>query len=463
MKSSLGLIGLGTMGSALARNIASHGFKLSVWNRTEEKINKFINEFGKDNFYPSLSLEDFVESLEKPRKIIIMVPAGPPTLEVIKDLLPLLAKGDSIMDGGNAFFKDTEEIQIELQKIGIQYLGTGISGGEEGALKGPSIMPGGTKKAYSAFETVLQKIAAADFSGKSCVSYMGNGGAGHFVKMVHNGIEYAEIQMLIEAYDLLKKLYKLPNEEIANIFKKMNEGILGSFLLEISIEVLQKKEDGQDLLDLILDTAGQKGTGTWTAEEALKLEVPIPTILSAVFVRQISNETQKRKQLESLYPIQERTPNLTISEFSEHLENALITTRLLNYEQGFELLKKADKTYKFNLNFAEIARVWQGGCIIRSKILKDIHTAQKKHLNSLLQSDFAHNSIVKNIKSLRLITQTAIDFNVTVPAFSSAIYYFDAIRRSRLSVNLLQGLRDRFGAHGYARTDKEGFFHTKWP
>ena len=462
MKTTLGLIGLGTMGSALAKNLASKGFTLSVWNRTEEKIHKFVESQEGNSFYAPKDFEDFLSSIEKPRKIILMLPAGAPTQKTVEKLADLLDKGDQVLDGGNAHFEDSLANEKKLQEKGIHFLGTGISGGEEGALKGPSIMPGGAAEAYSGFKDALEAIAASDFEGKACVAHLGKGAAGHYVKMVHNGIEYAEMQMLSEAYDLLKTVFKLSHSEIADIFEKWDEAELKSYLTEISVEVLRRKEDGADLLSLILDKAGQKGTGLWTSTEALNLGVPAPSIVSAVFTRGISTEIEKRKQLSKLYPIQEKAPNITLSDFSFHLGKALQIGRVLNFEQGFEILKKADEVYSFKLNFPEISRVWQGGCIIRCTLLKNINKHQSSSKESLLSSDFAHTEITASQKCLRSVVTLAADHSVTIPVLSSSLAYLDAIRRQRLPVNFLQGLRDRFGSHGYERVDQEGKFHTNW-
>ena len=459
---NLGLIGLGVMGKALARNIASHGFTVSVWNRSYDKIPAFVQEFGEDSFYAPKDFEDFVESLEKPRKVILMVPAGPATQAVIDQLLPVLEPGDCIMDGGNAHFKETEALQAQLSAKGLHFLGCGVSGGEEGALRGPSIMPGGNPEAWEAFEDVLKAIAAEDFSGKSCVSYMGHGGAGHYVKMVHNGIEYAEMQMLAEAYELLKALYKLSHDEIADIFAQWNEGRLASFLVEISVDILRRKEDGQDLLKLILDQAGQKGTGRWTSEEALALGVPVPSIAGAVFMRGFSAAKAERQALEPLYPKMEQAPQMVLTDFVKHLEQALFAARIANFEQGFALLRAANEAYNFGLNFPETVRIWQGGCIIRSAILKDMHSAFTGQVQNLYFTDFAHTAMVEAQKSWRRIVAMGVEHSIPVHVLAAGLTHFEASRQGRSSANFIQGLRDRFGSHTYKRVDKDGTFHTDW-
>ena len=462
MTSNLGLIGLGTMGKSLARNIASRGFSLSLWNRTTEKINEFVDEFPDENFYAPQSFEDFVESIERPRRIILMVPAGDPTADLIKKLAPILDKDDAIMDGGNAIYKVTEIYQKQLEEKGIHLLGVGISGGEEGALKGPSIMPGGPVEAWEEFEEVQTKIAAEDFNGKACVSHMGKGGAGHYVKMVHNGIEYAEMQMLAEAYQMLKELYKLSHNEIADIFEKWSEGRMASYLTDISVDVLRKKEDGKELLDLILDKAKNKGTGVWTTQEALRLGVPSPTIAGAVFMRGFSNSLEERKKLDGLYPRLEQSPEMTLSEFTEHLEKALFATRLANFEQGFAILRAADKEMHYGLNFSEITRIWQGGCIIRSAILKDMNLAFSQKVQNLYFTEFAHTALVECQKSWKLIVNTAVKHSIPMLSISGGLSHFEASRRGRSSANFIQGLRDRFGSHTYERIDQEGSFHSEW-
>ena len=451
MKSKIGLIGLGTMGSALARNLASKGFKVTLWNRTHEKMQEFVKEHGEENFHVPKSFEGFVESLEWPRKIIIMVPAGEPTMQILKQLAPVLGEEDVIIDAGNAIFRVTEVYQKQLESKGIHLLGIGVSGGEEGALKGPSIMPGGDEEAYDEVEPILSSIAAEDFNGKACDSYMGKGGAGHYVKMVHNGIEYAEMQMLAEAYDLLKNLYKLKNEEIADIFANWNEGRLNSYLTEISVEVLKKTEGNAPLLDLILDEAGQKGTGQWTSQESLALGIPAGAITGSVFMRYASANKEKRTELAKLYPKKIETPNMLVSEFAEHLEKALFASRISNFEQGLALLRAADIEHKFGLNIQEILRIWQGGCIIRCEVLKEM---QKENQNLYL-AEFAHKAITEAQKSWRLVVQVATEHSIPMTAISGSLTHFEAARSEQLPANFIQGLRDHFGSHGYKRTDEK--------
>lgn len=458
MPSNLGLIGLGTMGKAFARNLASREFTLSVWNRTQERITEFVNEFGSEFFYAPSSFEDFINSLESPRKIITFLPAGEPTETVLEQLADLLDPGDVIMDAANQHFMESHYFQDMLNEKGIHLLSCGVSGGEEGALKGPSMMPGGSSEAWSLFEPILIPAAAEDFKGGACVAYMGAAGAGHYVKMVHNGIEYAEMQMLAEAYKILKEIFKLSHGEIADIFNRWNQGPLASFLVEISVDVLKKKEEGQDLLDLILDKAGQKGTGRWTSEEALALGVPTPSITGAVFMRGFSASKSERVDLEPLYPLERSMPNMTVNEVVTHLENALLASRISNFEQGFALLRAANTQYEFGLNFSEIVRVWQGGCIIRSEVLKDMAHPER----SLYSSEFAQTILMDAHESWKAMVQLGTDQSIPILALSGALTHFEANRQSRSSANFIQGLRDRFGAHTYERVDKEGSFHSDW-
>lgn len=462
MKSTLGLIGLGTMGAALARNIANKGFRVSLWNRHKEKTAELADKFPNENFYIPNDFEDFMESLEKPRKIIVMVPAGDALNGVMETLSQFLEARDTVMDGGNSHFRDTEIIQRELAPKGIHFLGAGISGGEAGALTGPSIMPGGSEKAWKSMEAILSSIAAEDFTGRACVSYMGNAGAGHYVKMVHNGIEYAEMEMISEVYDFFHTVYKLKNAEIAEFFESWNKGRLDSYLTTITSKVLRQKENEHDLIDLISDKAGQKGTGLWTSEESLNLGVPALSITSSVYMRILSSDKAARIELDKIYPKHEDVPNMVVSELVEHFGKAMLMARLINFEQGFEVLRAADKEYKFNLSLPEIARVWQGGCIIRTRMLLDIQSAFSKSAGSLYHAPFAKKIIEDCERSLRILLGISVKYGLPMIAFASALTHFDASRRISLPTNLIQGLRDFFGAHGYERIDREGTFHTDW-
>jgi 6-phosphogluconate dehydrogenase len=462
MSSQVGLIGLGTMGTSLARNIASRSYKVSVWNRTYEKVTAFVDEFGDESFYAPKNFEDFINSLETPRRIIVLLPAGEATEKTLEQLAGVLDKGDAVLDGANQHFMESQVFQEMMAAKGINLLSCGISGGEEGALKGPSMMPGGPRKGWELFEPILSASAATDFSGGSCVAYMGSQGAGHYVKMVHNGIEYAEMQMLAESYKLLHDVYRLGHEEIADIYEKWNQGALGSYLTEISVEVLRKKEDGKDLLDLILDRAGQKGTGRWTSEEALALGVPTPSITGAVFMRGFSADKNTRTELDPHFQRNTQTPNLTVFDVVGHLEKALLAARISNFEQGFALLRAADEAYEFGLNFPEIVRVWQGGCIIRSKVLKDMHVAFLENSQSLYFTKFAQTILKDAAVSWRVIVQLATEQSIPMLSLNGALTHFQAYTQSRSSANFIQGLRDCFGAHTYERVDKEGSFHSDW-
>lgn len=462
MSPSIGLIGLGTMGKALARNIASKGFKVSVWNRTTEKTTNFILNYGSEFLTASENFESFVEGLERPRKIILMLPDGKPTEEILSKLIPALEEGDCVMDGANALFRMTEIHQKQLLEKGVHFLGTGVSGGEEGALHGPSLMPGGSHEAWQAFEPVLQAIAAEDLNGKACVAYMGGGGAGHYVKMVHNGIEYAEMQALAEAYDMLRNIYQLSAGEIAQIFTQWKEGPLESFLIDIAVEVLKKQEEGKPLLDLIVDKAGQKGTGTWTSQEALSLGVPTPSLTGSVFARSLSADKEIRARLAPQLQTPKTAPALTLSEFTAHLGKALTVARLSHFTQGFALLQAAESEHQYGLPFAEIARVWQGGCIIRCILLKDIQEYFLRNETHLYDAPFAHELILENLTSLRTVVTAALTQGVPLFALSNTLAHLDAYRRAQLPANFIQGLRDRFGAHGFERFDKEGIFHSDW-
>lgn len=462
MSSHVGVIGLGTMGSALARNIASRGFKVSVWNRTQEKVVQFVQLYGEDSFYGAKNIEDFVESIQSPKRVIVMVPAGTATDEVLNQLKLALKPGDSIMEGGNSFFRDTEDWMAEFNELGVYFLGTGVSGGEEGALKGPSTMPGGNKEAYEEFADILKAISAPDFEGRACTAYMGSGGAGHYVKMVHNGIEYAEMQVLSEAYDILHTVYQLPNPEIADIFEEWKKGDLDSFLLDISVDVLRKKEDGHDLLDLILDKAQQKGTGRWTSEEALKCGVPAPSFTNAVFARAFSSYKQERLVLAEHYPSKRiNAPAFLASECAEHLEKALLASRIAHFEQGLQLLQVSDQEYGFGLDKQEVLRVWQGGCIIRSKVLSQF-SGVLNHSQSLYSGLWTEQILKSVHASWKKMVQLGVEHSIPLPALSSALTHFESMRTARLPANFIQALRDRFGSHGYERIDKDGSFHSNW-
>jgi 6-phosphogluconate dehydrogenase len=465
-KSDIGLIGLAVMGENLALNMESKGFTVSVFNRTTSKVDNLIEGRAKGkNIIGTHSLEEFVDSIEQPRKIFLMVKAGKPVDAVIGQIAPLLSKNDILIDGGNTFFKDTERRAKEIEEKGLMYIGTGVSGGEEGALKGPSIMPGGHKEAYDALAPILTKIAA-QIQGEPCCDYMGPLGAGHYVKMVHNGIEYAIMQTIVESYDLMKDVLNLSAGEQAELFSKWNEGVLGSYLIEITGEILAKvdEETGKALVDVVLDEASQKGTGKWTSQNAMDLGVPIPSIDSAVEARFIS--AYKPERVEASKKL--TGPSLKFDgdkdRFIQTVHDALYASEILAYTQGLSLLTSASKEYDFDLNLGNIAKIWRGGCIIRSKLLGDITKAYEsnRQLPNLLFDDHFGEILNKMQESLREVVQTANKFGVPSLVTSSSLGYYDSYRKERLPANLIQGQRDYFGAHTYRRTDKEGIFHTEW-
>lgn len=462
----VGLIGLATMGANLARNISGRGVRTVVFNRTAEKTREYIKEFGNDDLVGKEDLKSFVKALEKPRKIIVMVKAGEPVDEVIQLLLPHLEAGDSIIDCGNSNYLDTVRRAKELQEKEIHFVGCGVSGGEEGALNGPSLMPGGSDRSYEMLKPIWMKIAAKDFQGYPCVTHVGEDGAGHYVKMVHNGIEYAVMQIMAEAYDLLRKVYKLSPEKIADIFTKYGKGKLESYLFEIAVPVLRKKDKEKrgHLIDHILDKAGQKGTGKWTAIEGLDRAVGVSSISEAVFARVNSGEKDLRTRLAESYSQTSHKPEMKVKEFIEKLEAALYGSLLSMYAQGFELIKKAAEENNWNIDLSEISRIWQGGCIIRAKMLQFLTEMYKKAEGRphLLEVHEIQESINEAFPDWRDIVSLSVQHGVPTPGLTSSLQYVDAMRSDQLPANLIQGLRDYFGAHTYERTDKPGNFHTKW-
>ncbi|WP_019502503.1 NADP-dependent phosphogluconate dehydrogenase [Pseudanabaena sp. PCC 6802] len=466
-KQSFGLIGLAVMGENLALNIERNGFPIAVYNRSRDKTDKFMatRAAGK-HVKPAYSIAELVESLERPRKVMIMVKAGAPVDAVIDELTPLLEPGDIIIDGGNSHFPDTDRRTIELEKAQFQFIGMGVSGGEEGALNGPSLMPGGQKTAYAEIEAIVTKIAAQVDDGP-CVTYIGPGSAGHYVKMVHNGIEYGDMQLIAEAYDLLKTGVGMGTEELHETFKAWNQTELESFLIEITADIFTKMDDqtGEPLVDKILDAAGQKGTGKWTVETAFDLGVPIPTMIAAVTARVMSSYKQERVAASKIL-----TSTTTgkydgdRAEFINAVRDALYCSKICSYAQGMALLGKASKEYKYGLNLAEVARIWKGGCIIRAVFLDKIKQAFKRNSelpNLLVDADFTQTILSKE-NAWRLVVQSAAKLGIPVPAFSASLDYFDSYRRDRLPQNLTQAQRDYFGAHTYERIDREGSFHTEW-
>ncbi len=467
-KADIGLIGLAVMGENLVLNMESKGFTVAVYNRTTEKVDKFINGRGKGkNFIGAKTIEDFVNSLEKPRKVMLLVKAGQPVDDFIEKVLPYLDKGDIIIDGGNSHFPDTIRRTKYVESKGLLYIGTGVSGGEEGALMGPSIMPGGSKEAWTHVKDIFQKISAKVEDGSPCCDWVGENGAGHFVKMVHNGIEYGDMQLITEAYQIMKDLLGLSHDEMHEVFKKWNEGELDSYLIEITRDILAyKDEDGEPMVEKILDTAGQKGTGKWTGIAALDLGVPLTLIGESVFSRCIS--AQKEERVIASKILSGPTPKFTgdKKEFIEDLRQALFASKIISYAQGYVLLKEAAKEYGWELNYGPIALMWRGGCIIRSVFLGKIKDAfdANPDLNNLLLDPYFKDIIMNAQNSWRKVCATAITNGIPAPALCSALNYYDGYRTERLPANLLQAQRDYFGAHTYERVDrKKGeFFHTNW-
>ncbi|WP_242875944.1 NADP-dependent phosphogluconate dehydrogenase [Cellulosilyticum sp. I15G10I2] len=463
-KEQVGVIGLAVMGKNLALNIADHGFSVSVYNRGPQKTQELLSEIKDKNIKGYYTVEDFVHSLELPRKIILMVKAGEAVDATIEQLLPYLSKGDLIVDGGNSYYLDTIRRNKELQSLGFSFIGTGISGGEEGARNGPAIMPGGEEPAYWLIEPVLTAISAK-VDGAPCSTYIGKDGAGHFVKMVHNGIEYADMQLICESYFLMKKILGLSVPEIHEVFKCWNEGELNSYLIDITAEIFKKIDidTEQYMVDMILDTAGHKGTGKWTSQIALDIGVAAPTITAAVFERYLSAIKEERVNASNIL----RGPIFALNkskDFIESIRKALYASKICSYAQGFSLMSAASKQYDWELNLGNIAMIFRGGCIIRAQFLNRIKDAYDKtpKLNNLLLDDYFKESVGNYQQEWRDVVVTAIQAGIPVPGFASALSYYDSYRSEKLPMNLLQAQRDFFGAHTYERIDKEGIFHTKW-
>ncbi|MBE0676276.1 MAG: decarboxylating NADP(+)-dependent phosphogluconate dehydrogenase, partial [Bacteroidales bacterium] len=464
----IGLIGLAVMGENLVLNMESRGFTVSVYNRSVEKVENFVTGRGKGkNIIGTKSLEELVSSLKSPRKVMLMVKAGKPVDEFIELLLPHLDKGDIIIDGGNTHFPDTNRRTAYLESKGLLYIGTGVSGGEEGALKGPSVMPGGSKDAWPFVKDIFRSIAAKVEDGTPCCDWVGENGAGHFVKMVHNGIEYGDMQLICEAYQVMKDLLGMSADEMHEVFREWNKGELDSYLIEITRDILAyKDEDGKPLVDKILDTAGQKGTGKWTAVTALDLGVPLTLIGESVFSRCLS--AQKDERVAASKILSGPSPSFAGSrkEFIEDLRKALLASKIVSYAQGYVLMKAAAEEFGWHLNYGGIALMWRGGCIIRSVFLGKIREAfdRNPELANLLLDDYFKARIMDASGGWRRVVATAVANGIPVPVFSSALAWFDGYRCERLPANLLQAQRDYFGAHTYERLDKPRgeFFHTNW-
>ena len=470
MKADIGLIGLAVMGENLALNMESKGFTVAVYNRSvpgeEGVVDRFVNGRGKGkHFIGTHSIEQLVDSVKSPHIIMMMVKAGHPVDELISQLLPFLSPGDVIIDGGNSDFHDTERRVKELEEKGIYFVGTGISGGEEGALHGPSVMPGGSVEAWPLVKDILQGISAKLDDGSPCCEWIGAGGAGHFVKMVHNGIEYGDMQLISEAYSLLKNRKGLDNDAMAVVFDEWNGGELDSFLIEITANILRfRDEDGKPLLDKILDVAGQKGTGKWSAIAAMDENDPLTLITEAVYARMLSSMQEERKKASSLYPKSGVLGQTLISE--KEIKQALYAAKLVSYAQGFSLLYQASKRYDWQLDYGTIAKIWRKGCIIRSVFLEKITQAYEKNRNleNLLFDEFFIQKIESSLLAWRQVVAEGALHGVALPAMSSGLSYFDGLSTPHSAANLIQAQRDYFGAHTYERVDWERgkFFHTNW-
>ena len=463
-----GVFGLAVMGQNLARNVASRGVSVAVYNRTPARTQRMIEEHGAEaGFVPSYDVASFVRSIDRPRTILVMVKAGPAVDETIGELRPHLEAGDILVDGGNSFFGDTRRRAAEIEGTGLRFLGTGISGGEEGALRGPSLMPGGTREAYEHVEPIFTRIAA-QVDGVPCCAYMGADGAGHYVKMVHNGIEYADIQLIAEAYDFLAQAVGLGAPEQAEIFQEWNRGDLDSYLIQITSEVLAKRDaaTGRPLVDVILDEAEQKGTGKWTSQDALELGVPVTAITEAVFARSLS--AQRARRVAAAGALRGPRGAARGAHDADGLvgavRDALYASKVVAYAQGFEQLAAASAEYGWGLDFGAIATIWRGGCIIRARFLNRIKEAydERPDLHSLLLAPYFRDAVASAQDAWRRVVCTAVELGVPTPAFSSALAYYDGRRRERAPANLIQALRDYFGAHTYRRVDREGSFHTRW-
>ncbi len=468
-KADIGLIGLAVMGQNLVLNMNDKGFKVAVFNRTVSKVDDFLNGAakGRDTIYGAHSMEEFIAKLERPRKVMLMVKAGEVVDRFIEMVLPHLEKGDLIIDGGNSHFPDTIRRTKALEEKGILYIGTGVSGGEEGARFGPSMMPGGNEKAWPLVKEIFQSVAAKTDDGEPCCDWVGEDGAGHYVKMVHNGIEYGDMQLICEAYMLMKNALGMSADEMHEVFKEWNTGDLDSYLIEITRDILAfKDEDGSPLVEKILDTAGQKGTGKWTGISSLDLGVPVTLIGEAVFARCLSAMKDERVEASKSLSGPEMNYSGDKQAFIADIQKALLASKIVSYTQGYMLMREAAKEHNWNLNYGGIALMWRGGCIIRSVFLGRIKEAfdENPDLNNLLLNSWFKNKIDECQASWRRVVSKAVELGIPTPAFSTALAFYDGYRNDRLPANLLQAQRDYFGAHTYERTDKPRgqFFHTNW-
>jgi len=465
-KYDIGLVGLAVMGENLVLNMASKGFGVAIYNRTVSKVDEFLAKNKEyDRIGGAYSVVELVGMLTKPRKIMLMVKAGKPVDDMIVELLPYMEQDDIIIDGGNSFFEDTRRRAAYLETKGIHFIGAGVSGGEEGALKGPSMMPGGDPDAYRELAPIFTRIAA-QIGGQPCCSYVGPDGAGHYVKMVHNGIEYGDMQLISEAYYIMKNALSLSAEELHDVFSQWNQGELDSYLIEITRDIFMKKDEvtGQPLVELVLDKAGQKGTGKWTSQSALDLGVPTPTITEAVFARCMSAYKEERVAAAKILIGPDKQFSGDKQQLIEAIHDALYASKICAYAQGFALLKAASKEYNWNLKFGEMALLWRGGCIIRARFLDRIREAyaDDEDMANLMMSPFFSAILAKTQENWRLVVITAKQLGIPIPAISVSLDYYDSYRRAVLPANLIQAQRDYFGAHTYERTDCPGVFHTDW-
>ncbi|WP_251942919.1 NADP-dependent phosphogluconate dehydrogenase [Staphylococcus sp. Marseille-Q5304] len=466
MSQEIGVVGLAVMGKNLAWNIESRGYHVSVFNRSSEKTDEMVEESKGKNIHPTYSLEEFVNSLEKPRRILIMVKAGPATDATIDHLLPLLDDDDILIDGGNTNYQDTIRRNKALEESNVNFIGMGVSGGEVGALTGPSLMPGGQKAAYDKVSDILDAISAKADDGASCVTYIGPNGAGHYVKMVHNGIEYADMQLIAESYAMMKDLLGMSHQEIAQTFKDWNAGELSSYLIEITGDIFEKIDDetNEPLVEKILDTAGQKGTGKWTSINALELGIPLTIITESVFARFISSIKEERVKASKHLNGPEIKFDGNKDEFLEKIRKALYMSKICSYAQGFAQMKEASDNNEWDLKLGELAMIWRAGCIIRAQFLQKIKEAydNDNELQNLMLDPYFHDIVSNYQDALRDVVATGVRNGIPTPGFSASINYYDNYRSANLPANLIQAQRDYFGAHTYQRKDREGVFHTQW-
>lgn len=470
-KANIGVVGLAAMGSSLARNLARHGNTVAVFNRSGWRTDALIKEHGDEGeFIPSKTLEDFVASLAKPRTAIIMIKAGQPTEDMIHRLADLMEPGDIIIDAGNTFFKDTMRREKEMSARGLNFVGMGVSGGEQGALLGPSIMPGGPEKSWETLGPILESIAAKAPDGTPCVTHIGENGAGHFVKMVHNGIEYADMQLIAESYDLLRRGLRMTPAEIADVFDEWNKGELNSYLIEITAQLLRHVDakTNKPFVDIVLDQAGMKGTGTWTVQTALGLPVPVPSIGEAVFARGLSDRTEQRAEAQKNV-LAGPEPHIDLNgrtreDFIEDVRKALYASKIIAYAQGFDEIAEGARQYGWHIDLGAVARIWRAGCIIRAQFLNRISDAYDsgKMTSSLVFDPYFKKSLTDAQDSWRRVVAAAALGGVPAPAFNSSLAYYDGLRSKHLPAALIQAQRDYFGSHTYGRTDRPGIFHTLW-